>query len=82
MLRKIKRLFTIRTRLEAFLVIYALAVGAVSRGFAYLQQYPGLFGWFLFACCTGVVFMAGGMLLDATRPWHGRDRRARPGADD
>lgn len=77
MLRKLRRLFTIRTRFEALAVIYALAVGAVSRGFAYLQQYPGLFGWFLFACCTGAVFMAGAMILDAVRPWEGRDRRRR-----
>ena len=76
MLRKITRLFVIKTRFEAFAIIYALAVGAVSRGFTYLGQYPGLLGWLLFAACTGAVFMAGAILLDATRPWRGRDRRA------
>ena len=77
MLGKLRRLFTIRTRFDAFALIYALAVGAVSRGFAYLQQYPGLFGWFLFACCTGAVFMAGALILDAVRPWRGGERRRR-----
>jgi hypothetical protein len=32
MLNKIGRLFTIKTRLEAWLVIYAIALGAVERG--------------------------------------------------
>ena len=68
MLRKIARLFVIRTRWEAYLVIYAIAVGAITRGLHYLDQYPGLGGWLLFATCTGVVFVAGAKLLDATRP--------------
>ena len=68
MLRKLARLFTIRTRWEAWLVTYAIAVGAVSRGFQYLDQYPGWGGVFLFVACTGVVFVAGAKLLDATRP--------------
>ena len=67
MFRKLTRLFVIKTRIEAFAVIYALAVGAVTRGFVYLHQYPGLPGKMLFAACTGAVFMAGGKLLDATR---------------
>jgi hypothetical protein len=37
MLRKIARLFVIKTRLEAFAVIYALAVGAVARGYHYME---------------------------------------------
>ena len=67
MVRKLARLFTIKTRWEAYLVIYAIAVGAVSRGILYLHQYPGWGGWLMFAACTGVVFVAGAKLLDATR---------------
>jgi hypothetical protein len=65
MLRKIGRLFTIKTRLEAWLVIYAIALGAVERGRHYLEAYPGLGGWLLALACTGVVFVAGGKLLDS-----------------
>jgi hypothetical protein len=68
MLKKLARLFVIKTRIEAFAVIYAIAVGAVSRGFLYLQQYPGLGGYLLFAACTGTVFVAGAKILDATQP--------------
>lgn len=64
MLAKLKRLFTIKTRFEAFLVIYALALGACERGFHYIAQYPGFGGDLLFAACTGSVFIAGGMILD------------------
>ena len=73
MLKKALRLFVIKTRLEAWAIIYALAVGAVTRGEIYMMQYPGLGGWLLFACCTGAVFMAGAKILDATRgPSHRR----------
>jgi hypothetical protein len=73
MLSKLARLFTIKTRFEACAIIYALAVGAVTRGFVYLDTYPGMPGYLLFAACTGAVFMAGGKLLDATRgPRHRR----------
>ena len=68
MLKRLARLFTIKTRLEAFLVTYAIAVGAVERGQHYLHQYPGAFGVALALCCTGVVFLAGGKLLDSVRP--------------
>jgi hypothetical protein len=68
MFTKIARLFTIKTRFEACFVIYALAVGAVSRGYLYLDQYPGTFGWLLFAACAGTVFLAGGKIFDAVRP--------------
>lgn len=64
MLAKIKRLFTITTRFEAFLVIYALALGACERGIHYLDTYPGPGGVLLFLACTGSVFIAGGMILD------------------
>lgn len=67
MLRKLGRLFTIKTRFEAWLVIYAIALGAVERGRAYLDVYPGFGGYLLFLACTGVVFVAGGKLLDSVR---------------
>jgi hypothetical protein len=66
--RQIGRLFTIRTRVEAWLVIYAIALGAVERGRLYLETYPGWGGWMLAAACTGVVFVAGAKLLDSVRP--------------
>jgi len=65
MLRKIGRLFTIKTRFEAWLVIYAIALGAVERGRFYLESYPGYGGWMLALACTGVVFIAGAKLLDS-----------------
>jgi hypothetical protein len=68
MLRKVGRLFTIKTRWEAWLVIYAIALGAVERGRHYLEVYPGIGGWLLAMACTGVVFVAGGKLLDSVRP--------------
>ena len=61
----IKRLFTIKTKFEAFLVIYALALGATERGIVYMGQYPGFGGQLLALACTGSVFMAGGMIIDA-----------------
>jgi hypothetical protein len=67
MLRKVKRLFIIKTRFEAFLIIYALALGAVERGSIYLTQYPGFGGKLLFLACTGAVFMAGGKILDCLK---------------
>ena len=68
MLSKIGRLFQIKTRFEAWLVIYAIALGAVERGRHYLDAYPGFGGWLLALACTGVVFIAGGKLLDSVRP--------------
>jgi len=67
MLRKVSRLFTIKTRLEAFLIIYALALGATSRGAHYLEQFPGYGGWMLFTACTGAVFIAGAKILDCLK---------------
>lgn len=75
MFRKIARLFMIKTRLEAFAVIYALAVGAVGRGYHYMDVYPGLPGYLFFAACSAAVFMAGGKILDATQ-------RSRKGAEE
>src|SRR6476646_5370593 len=68
MLRKVGRLFTIKTRFEAWLVIYAIALGAVERGRHYLETYPGYGGWMLAVACTGVVFIAGAKLLDSVTP--------------
>jgi hypothetical protein len=68
LLRKIGRLFVIKTRLEAWFVIYAIALGAIERGRHYLEIYPGGFGYALALACTGVVFLAGAKLLDAVRP--------------
>jgi len=67
MLRKIGRLFTIKTRLEAFLVIYALALGACERGIVYLGQFPGWGGKLLFLACTGAVFLGGAKILDCLK---------------
>lgn len=75
MLRKLGRLFVIKTRWEAIFVIYALALGAVDRGFHYVERFPGFGGWLLFAACTGVVFMAGAKLMDITRADTGERRR-------
>ncbi|WP_296720368.1 hypothetical protein [Erythrobacter sp.] len=67
MLRKIARLFVIKTRFEAFLIIYALALGSTARGSAYLEQFPGFGGQLLFLATTGAVFLAGAKMLDCIR---------------
>lgn len=67
MLAKIGRLFVIKTRWEAFLIIYALGLGAVERGRIYLDQYPGFGGQLLFLACTGSVFLAGAKILDCLK---------------
>ena len=64
MFRKISRLFVIKTKWEAYLIIYALALGAVERGSVYLTRFPGFGGKLLFLACTGAVFMAGAKILD------------------
>lgn len=70
MLAKIARLFVIKTKFEAFAVIYGLGTGAVERGVHYLQQYPGFGGWLLFAVCPIAVFMAGARILDSVERSH------------
>lgn len=65
MLHRIGRLFVIKTKFEAFLVIYGLGTGAIERGLHYVQQYPGFGGWMLFAVCPIAVFMAGARILDS-----------------
>lgn len=67
MFRKIGRLFVIKTRWEAYLIIYALALGATARGTAYIQEYPGWGGYALFLACTGAVFLAGAKILDCLK---------------
>lgn len=62
---RFRRLFVIKTRFEACLIIYALGVGAMERGKDYLVQYPGFGGYLLCLACTGAVFMAGAMIFDA-----------------
>ena len=62
---KLVRLFVIKTKFEAFLVIYGLGTGAVERGVHYMQQYPGWGGRILFAVCPIAVFMAGARILDS-----------------
>lgn len=66
MLRKIGRLFVIKNRIECWLVIYALALGAVERGRHYMDIYPGYGGYLLALAATGAVFLAGAKMLDAT----------------
>lgn len=67
MLRKLGRLFVIKTRIEAFMIIYALALGSTMRGMIYLHDYPGFGGKLLFLATTGAVFLAGAKILDCLR---------------
>ncbi len=67
MLRKIRRLFVIKTQWEAYLIIFALANGAMMRGRNYLLEYPGFGGWLLFWACSGAVFLGGASILDSVR---------------
>lgn len=90
MLRKVSRLFVIKSNWEAYMIIYALALGAVERGSVYLTRFPGFGGKLLFLACTGAVFMAGAKILDcikfekaallakaqASHPNHGVERKA------
>jgi len=80
MFRKVSRLFVIKTRFEAFLIIYALALGATERGSAYLTQYPGWGGKLLFLACTGAVFMAGAKMLDCRKYEQARATQAHENA--
>ncbi|CAN5241024.1 hypothetical protein BH10PSE13_BH10PSE13_18980 [soil metagenome] len=65
MIWKLRRLFVLKTKFEVFLVIYALALGASERGIVYLDHYPGWGGKLLALACTGSVFLAGGLMIDA-----------------
>ena len=67
MLKKVKRLFVIKTRFEAYLIIFALALGAMTRGADYTLQYPGVGGYLLFAATSGAVFLGGAKILDCLK---------------
>jgi hypothetical protein len=67
MLRKIGRLFVIKNRFEAYVIIYALALGATARGMAYLDSYPPGWAEALFLASTGAVFLGGAAILDSLR---------------
>jgi len=66
-MRKIGRLFVIKNRFEAYAIIFALALGATSRGASYLEEFPGFGGQLLFLATTGAVFLAGAKILDCIR---------------
>ena len=68
MYKRIGRLFVIKTRFEAYFVIFAIAMGAIERGRQYMEVYPGSSGYILALAATGVVFLAGAKLLDSVRP--------------
>jgi hypothetical protein len=65
MWNRVGRLFTIKTKFEAYLVIYGLGTGAVERGLHFMQQYHGVGGLLLFAACPVGVMMAGARILDS-----------------
>lgn len=67
MLRKLGRLFVIKNRVEAFLIIFALALGAMDRGSHYLEALPNWYGWTLFWACGGAVMLAGAKILDCLK---------------
>ncbi len=64
-MKKLARLFQIKTKTEVFLITYALGLGAVKRGQDYLIQYPGNLGKVFFILCTGAVFVAAAKMLEA-----------------
>lgn len=78
MLRKLGRLFVIKTNWEAYMIIYALALGAAERGSAYLTRFPGFGGKLLFLACTGAVFMAGAKILDCLKYEKAAREQAKP----
>ncbi|UZK66865.1 hypothetical protein [Sphingomonas sp. M1-B02] len=65
MFQRLRQLFTIKSKFEAYLIIYGLGTGATERGLHYLQQFPGWGGWMLFLLCPVAVFMAGAKILDS-----------------
>ena len=74
MWKRLARLFVIKNRFEAYLIIYALAVGATARAQLYLIEYEGAAGIALALCCTGAVFLGGAKILDATPKKSSRHR--------
>ena len=65
MIGKLAKLFIIKSRIEAYFIIYAMALGAAERGKVYLEVIPGRFGQVLFLACLLAVWMAGAKILDA-----------------
>ncbi|MXP46107.1 hypothetical protein GRI43_01710 [Altererythrobacter luteolus] len=82
MLKKIGRLFVIKTKFEAYAIIYALALGATARGSQYLVEYPGWGGKLLFLATTGAVFLAGAKILDCLRYEKEKRNAQQPAAAD
>ncbi|MCE2830144.1 MAG: hypothetical protein LW742_10440 [Sphingomonadales bacterium] len=64
-MKKVARLFQIKTKVEVFLITYPLALGAVKRGQEYMLQYPGKIGWLFLALTCGAVFLASAKMLQA-----------------
>jgi hypothetical protein len=64
-MKKLVRLFQIKTKLEVFLITYALGLGAAERGKDYMVQYPGNIGKVFFLLCTVAVFIAAAKMLEA-----------------
>jgi hypothetical protein len=64
-MKKLARLFQIKTKLEVFLITYALGLGAAERGKDYMIQYPGNVGNMFFVLCTVAVFIAATKMLEA-----------------
>ena len=80
---RIKRLFVIKKRWEAYLIIYALALGAMTRGVDYTHQYPGWGGYLLMAATGGAVMLGGAKILDALRyEREARNRELETGTED
>ncbi|RYY22877.1 MAG: hypothetical protein EOP62_22080 [Sphingomonadales bacterium] len=65
MFSRLARLFTIKSKFEAYLIIYGLATGATERGVYYMKMYPGALGWVFFVICPIAVLMAGARILDS-----------------
>ena len=67
MIRKLGRLFVIKTRFESYAIIYALALGAAERGSAYMKLFPGFGGYLLFGATGCAVLMGGAKILDCIK---------------
>lgn len=64
-MKKLARLFQIKTKFEVFLITYALGLGAAERGKDYMLQYPGDVGKVFFGLCGVAVFIAAAKMLEA-----------------
>lgn len=77
MLERLLSLFILKNGFEAGVVIYALGMGGASRGFDYLETYPGTMGWLLFGACLLSVLIAGASIVDGVKAWRARQPAAR-----